>query len=54
MLNKFYIYCEELERVLVGDTSAELLAIIPINWGKQGNGTGQLINYSTDKAKKNF
>ena len=35
-LNKFYIYCNELERVLVGDTSSELLAIVPINWEKQG------------------
>ena len=53
-LNKFYIYCDELERVLVGDTSAELLAIIPIDWSKQGTGTGELINYSADKIKKKF
>ena len=53
-LNKFYIYCEELERILVGDTSSELLAIVPIDWEKQGNGSGQLINYSADKAKKKF
>ena len=53
-LNKFYIYCDELERVLVGDTSAELLAIIPIDWVKQGTGTGELINYSVDKVKKKF
>ena len=51
-LNKFYIYCDELERVLVGDTSAELLAIIPIDWSKQGQGTGELISYSVDKVKK--
>ena len=53
-LNKFYIYCDELERVLVGDTSAELLAIVPIDWSKQGTGTGELINYSVDKIKKKF
>ena len=53
-LNKFYIYCDELERVLVGDTSAELLAIIPIDWVKQGTGSGELINYSVDKVKKKF
>ena len=53
-LNKFYIYCEELERVLVGDTSSELLAIVPINWSKQGEGSGELINYPCDKAKKKF
>ena len=53
-LNKFYIYCEELERVLIGDTSAELLAIVPIDWSKQGKGTGELINYTPDKAKKIF
>ena len=51
-LNKFYIYCDELERVLVGNTSAELLAIIPIDWSKQGQGTGELISYSVDKVKK--
>ena len=53
-LNKFYIYCDELERVLVGDTSSELLAIVPINWAKQGEGSGELINYQCDKAKKKF
>ena len=53
-LNKIYIYCDELERVLVGDTLAELLAIIPIDWSKQGTGTGELINYSVDKIKKNL
>ena len=53
-LNKFYIYCDELERVLVGNTSAELLAIIPIDWSKQGQGTGELISYSVDKVKKKF
>ena len=53
-LNKFYIYCDELERVLVGDTSAELLAIVPIDWSKQGTGTGELINYTVDRIKKNF
>ena len=53
-LNKFYIYCDELERVLVGDTSSELLAIVPINWAKQGEGSGELINYQCDKAKKNL
>ena len=39
-LNKFYIYCEELEKVLVGDTSAELLSIVPTDWSKQGKGSG--------------
>ena len=29
--NKYFIYCEELERVLIGDTSAELLSIVPID-----------------------
>ena len=53
-LNKFYIYSDELERVLVGDTSSELLAIVPINWAKQGEGSGELINYQCDKAKKKF
>ena len=53
-LNKFYIYCDELERVLVGDTTSELLAIVPINWAKQGEGSGELINYLCDKAKKKF
>ena len=53
-LNKFYIYCEELERVLIGDTSAELLANVPIDWSKEGKGTGKLINYTPDKAKKKF
>ena len=53
-LNKFYIYCDELERVLVGDTSAELLAIVPIDWSKQGTGTRELINYTVDKIKKKF
>ena len=53
-LNKFYIYYDELERVLVGNTSAELLAIIPIDWSKQGQGTGELISYSVDKVKKKF
>ena len=53
-LNKFYIYCDKLERVLVGDTSSELLAIVPINWAKQGEGSGELINYQCDKAKKKF
>ena len=53
-LNKFYIYCDELERVLVGDTSAELLAIVPIDWSKQGTGTGELINYTVDKILKKF
>ena len=53
-LNKFYIYCDELERVLVGDTSAELLAIVPIDWSKQGTVTGELINYTVDKIKKKF
>ena len=51
-LNKFYIYCDELERVLVGDTSSELLAIVTINWAKQGEGSGEIINYQCDKAKK--
>ena len=37
-LNKFYIYCEQLERVLIGDTSAELLSIVPIDWTKQVRG----------------
>ena len=53
-LNKFYIYCEELERVLIGDTSAELLSIVPIDWTKQGKGSGELICYVPDKAKKKF
>ena len=53
-LNKFYIYCEELERVLIGDTSAELLSIVPIDWSKQGKGSGELICYTPDKAKKKF
>ena len=53
-LNKFYIYCDELERVLVGHTSSELLAIVPINWEKQGKGSGELITYQCDKSKKKF
>ena len=53
-LNKFYIYCEQLERVLIGDTSAELLSIVPIDWTKQGKGSGELICYVPDKAKKKF
>ena len=53
-LNKFYIYCEELERVLVGDTSSELLAVVPINWEKQGKGNGELITYQCDNSKKQF
>ena len=53
-LNKIFIYCPELERVLVGDTSSELLCTIPIQWSGQGDDDGELICFNPPKIKKAF
>lgn len=53
-LNKIFVYCTELERVLVGDTSAELLCTIPIQWSGQGRGNGELVCFSPARVKKLF
>lgn len=53
-LNKIFIYCEELERSLVGDSSSELLTTVPLQWDAQGGGNGQLISFSPVKTKKKF
>lgn len=53
-LDKIFIYCEELERDFVGDTSSELLTTVPIGWSEQGKGNGELITFSPTKIKRKF
>ena len=49
-INKIFIYCEEIERTLVGDTSAELLTTVPIQ--RQGRGSGSLFCFNPVKSQK--
>ncbi len=43
-VNKMFIYCDEVEASVVGDSNSKLLAIVPIELN--GQGTGQLFSYS--------
>ena len=49
-VSKAYIYCEQMEKSLVGDSSSELLCVIPIK--REGQGTGESVCYSTPIDKK--
>lgn len=53
-LNKMFIYCEELEATLVGDSYSELLTTVPIQWSGQGKANGELVCYEPKKTLKKF
>lgn len=53
-LNKMFIYCEELEATLVGDSYSELLTTVPIQWSGQGQGNGTLNCFSPAKQLRKF
>jgi hypothetical protein len=49
-VNKMFVYCDEVEASIVGDSKSKLLAIVPIELN--GQGTGQLFSYSPPSIPK--
>lgn len=49
-VNKIFIYCDQVEASVVGDTKSRLLVVVPIDVSRQG--TGQLFSYAPSDTKK--
>jgi hypothetical protein len=49
-VDKMFIYCEELEMSIVGDTYARLLAMVPLK--AKNRGTGALCVYTPPDVRR--
>ena len=49
-VNKIFIYCDEVEASIVGDSKSRLLAIAPIEL--DGQGSGELFTYSPPNIRR--
>jgi hypothetical protein len=49
-VNKIFIYCDQIDASIVGDSKSRLLAVVPIEL--DGQGSGELFTYSPAKHVK--
>lgn len=49
-INEIFIYCDQVEKSFVGDGKSHILAVVPLQFERQGS--AQLANYSPQDIKR--